>query len=85
MVQYTKNDKKRSDLWDPMLVVMFFFFCDAPAHKCPRHLSKVQCNNALLIEFDAPGIQKFCAPGTTDGYCAVFWSTVSVIPRSFGS
>ena len=64
---------------------LFFFFCDAPANKCPRHLSKVQCSNALLTEFDAPGIWKFHAPGTTDGYCAVFGSTVAVIPRSLGS
>ena len=58
MAQDTKNGRKRSDLWDPMLVALFlfFFFRDAPANECPRHSNKVQCSNALLIEFDAPGI-----------------------------
>ena len=82
-MQYTKDGRKQSDLWDPTLVVVFFR--DAPANKCPRHLSKVQCSNALLTEFDAPGIWKFFAPGTTDGYCAVVRSTVTVIPQSSGS
>ena len=67
-----------------MLVVVIFFSRDAPAKKCPRHLNKVQCNNALLTEFEALGIWKFRAPGTTDGYCTVFWSTVAVIPWSLG-
>ena len=55
MAQYTKDIRKQSDLWDPTLVVVYFFR-DAPTTKCPRYLSKVQCSNALLTEFYALGI-----------------------------
>ena len=46
-----------------MLVVVFFFFlCDAPVNKCPRHLNKVQCSNALFNKVRCPGHLKVLCP-----------------------